>query len=249
MYNNDTEMVQFIKEPKIAYFSMEIGILNEIRSYSGGLGVLAGDTIKSAADLKLPMVAVTLLSSKGYFEQDLDREGNQTEAAAEWEPAKFMHLLPNRVYVELEGREVSVQAWLFVQKSITGGTVPMLFLDTDVEGNRQEDRELTWHLYGGDDTYRLKQEAILGIAGVRMHVVSPHGAALTNVIFRRGAPLTAIEIVPPNLRRYSYEQICRQYGFRYYSLLSENLHIEERVSSSEIPVPELTQLLRRMFKD
>lgn len=80
-------------------------------------------------------------------------------------------------------------------------------------------------------------------------VVSPHGAALTNVIFRRGAPLTAIEIVPPNLRRYSYEQICRQYGFRYYSLLSENLHIEERVSSSEIPVPELTQLLRRMFKD
>jgi starch phosphorylase len=168
MYANNTEIVQFIKEPKIAYFSMEIGILNEIRSYSGGLGVLAGDTIKSAADLKLPMVAVTLLSSKGYFTQNIDQEGNQTESPAEWEPAKFMHLLPHRVYVELEGREVSVQAWLYVQKSITGGMVPILFLDTDLDENRQEEREITWHLYGGGERYRLKQEAILGIGGVRM---------------------------------------------------------------------------------
>jgi starch phosphorylase len=168
MYNNNTEVTQFIKEPKIAYFSMEIGILNEIRSYSGGLGVLAGDTIKSAADLKLPMVAVTLISSKGYFRQDLDADGNQTEHPAEWEKEKFMKLLPHRVYVELEGRHVLVHAWLYVQKSITGGMIPMLYLDTDIEENRQDDRELTWHLYGGDERYRLKQEAILGIGGVRM---------------------------------------------------------------------------------
>lgn len=163
-----TEIIEFIKEPRIAYFSMEIGIHNDIHTYSGGLGVLAGDTIRSAADLKLPMVAVTLISSKGYFEQDIDREGNQTEKAAPWELTKFMTLLPHRVYVQLCGREVALQAWLFAQRSITGGSIPILFLDADVKENADEDRELTASLYGGDDKYRLKQEALLGIGGVRM---------------------------------------------------------------------------------
>lgn len=162
------ELIQFVREPKIAYFSMEIGIHNDISTYSGGLGVLAGDTIRSAADLKLPMVAVTLISKKGYFKQDIDGAGNQMEHSAEWEPRRFMGLLPRRVYLELEKRAVAVQAWLYIEKSITGGSVPMLFLDTDLEENKPEDRELTSHLYGGDRKYRLKQEAILGIGGVRM---------------------------------------------------------------------------------
>jgi starch phosphorylase len=165
---NSTEILEFIKEPKIAYFSMEIGVTHDIHTYSGGLGVLAGDTIRSAADLKLPMVAVTLVSKKGYFEQDLDAEGNQIERPADWAPPKYTKLMGERAYVELEGRRVAIQAWLYIQASVTGGKVPILFLDTDLEENAPEDREITHYLYGGDERYRLKQEAVLGIGGVRM---------------------------------------------------------------------------------
>ena len=156
------------KDPKIAYFSMEIGILNEARTYSGGLGVLAGDTIRSAADLKLPMVAVSLISKKGYFTQKLEADGTQVELPADWDPQSLMTLAPQKVSIMLESRKVLVQAWLYEQKSPRGGTIPLLFLDTDVEGNTPEDREITSKLYGGDNRYRLKQEAVLGIAGVRM---------------------------------------------------------------------------------
>jgi starch phosphorylase len=130
--------------------------------------VLAGDTIRSAADLKLPMVAVTLVSKRGYFEQVLDDEGNQTERPATWDPAGFMTLLPEKIHVGLEGRQVALCAWMYVERSVTGGSVPIFFLDADLPENRPEDRELTYYLYGGDDNYRLKQEAILGIGGVRM---------------------------------------------------------------------------------
>ncbi|MBI5025205.1 MAG: alpha-glucan family phosphorylase [Nitrospirae bacterium] len=155
-------------EPKIAYFSMEIGLLNEIPTYSGGLGVLAGDTIKSSADLKLPIVAVTLISKKGYFLQEMDERGRQTALPVIWNPADFMHLLPQKVTVEIEGRVVYIQAWYYIVCSLTGGKVPVFFLDTDVEENSPEDREITSFLYGGDERYRLKQEIVLGIGGVRM---------------------------------------------------------------------------------
>jgi starch phosphorylase len=156
------------EEPKIAYFSMEIGLRREIPTYSGGLGVLAGDTIKSAADLRLPMVAVTLISKKGYFRQVLDEKGRQREEPEEWNPAQFMALLPEKTTVEIEGRDVFVQAWMYEVKSLTGGNVPVFFLDTDVVENRPEDREITFTLYGGDRAYRLKQEIVLGVGGVRM---------------------------------------------------------------------------------
>ncbi|MDA8169984.1 MAG: alpha-glucan family phosphorylase [Nitrospiraceae bacterium] len=159
---------EFLKEPKIAYFSMEIGVQNGMHTYSGGLGVLAGDTIRSAADLKIPLLAVTLLCKKGYFEQKLDAEGSQTEAPAPWQPERFMKPLPERVHVELEGRQVAIRCWLYIQQSVTGGKVPILFLDTDMPENSAEDRDITSFLYGGDDKYRLKQEAVLGIGGVRM---------------------------------------------------------------------------------
>lgn len=155
-------------EPKIAYFSMEIGFRNDIPTYSGGLGILAGDTIKSAADLNLPMVAVTLIYKKGYFRQEIDAAGKQIEYPVEWNPADHMTLLPQRVKVRVEGRDVLIQAWVYSIDSLTGGSVPIFFLDTDVPENTQEDRELTYSLYGGDDRYRLKQELILGVGGVRM---------------------------------------------------------------------------------
>ncbi len=155
-------------EAKIAYFSMEIGLSNDIPTYSGGLGVLAGDTIKSGADLKIPLIAVTLLSKKGYFRQDIDNDGRQIEYPIHWEPSKFMTLRPRKVKVQIEGRDVYIQAWCYKVKSVTGGEVDVYYLDTDMEENTQEDRDITAVLYGGDDRYRLKQEIVLGIGGVRV---------------------------------------------------------------------------------
>lgn len=159
---------ELTKEPKIAYFSMEIGVHNDIPTYSGGLGVLAGDTVRSAADLMLPMVAVTILCKKGYFTQEINDTGWQTELPFIWEPSKYMELLPHRVTVQIDGREVSVQAWFYNVVSLTRGNIPVFFLDTDIPENQPEDREITAFLYGGDKAYRLKQEIVLGLGGVRM---------------------------------------------------------------------------------
>lgn len=157
-----------LRGQKIAYFSMEVGLTNDVPTYAGGLGTLAGDAIRSSADLKLPLVAVTLISKKNYFRQKLDSNGRQTEETNQWQPEKLMTMLPNEVNVQIEGRTVKVKAWLYKYQSITGGIVPVLFLDTDLDVNTQEDREISFYLYGGDERYRLKQEAILGFGGVRM---------------------------------------------------------------------------------
>ncbi len=188
--------LELTKEPKIAYFSMEIGIQNDIPTYSGGLGVLAGDTIRTGADLKLPMVAVTILVKKGYFIQELDEYGKQTELPADWEPSKYMKLLPVKISVQIEGRDVLVQAWQYNVSSLTGGCIPIFFLDTDIPENIPEDREITAKLYGGDLSYRLKQEIVLGIGGVRMlheldfeikkyHMNEGHSSLLTLELLNR----------------------------------------------------------------
>ncbi len=163
-----TNWKNYTRESRIAYFSMEIGLSADIPTYSGGLGILAGDTIKSAADLKLPMVAVTLASRKGYFRQVIDQEGWQKELPVDWKPESFMELLPTKILVTIEERDVKVQAWLYRVKSPTGGEIPVLFLDTDIPGNVEQDRRITDHLYGGDLAYRLKQEIVLGIGGARI---------------------------------------------------------------------------------
>ncbi|WXG39562.1 MAG: alpha-glucan family phosphorylase [Candidatus Freyarchaeum deiterrae] len=152
----------------IAYFSMEIGLNDDVHTYSGGLGILAGDMVKSCADLKVPLVAVTLVSRKGYFRQELTEDGWQTEHPDDWDPSKYMTLLPEEVHVQIQNRDVKVKAWLYEVKSPIGGVVPVLFLDTDVDGNTQEDREITYYLYGGDEKYRLEQEIVLGIGGLRI---------------------------------------------------------------------------------
>jgi len=158
-----------ITEPKIAYFSMEIGLRDDIPTYSGGLGVLAGDTVKSAADLNLPFVALTLISRKGYFLQEIDRAGHQIEHPAVWEPSKLLARTAEKISIVMDGRTVSVQSWVyFVESPRDGSSVPVIYLDTDLPENSAEDRTLTDHLYGGDEAYRLKQEVILGIGGVRM---------------------------------------------------------------------------------
>ena len=133
---------------------------------------MAGDTIRTSADLNLPMVAVTILSKKGYFKQKLNNTGKQEEYPILWNPSKYMTLLPGKITVKIEGRDVFVQTWQLNVISITGGYVPIFFLDTDVEENDPDDREITSFLYGGDKAYRLKQEIVLGISGVRiLHVL------------------------------------------------------------------------------
>lgn len=162
------------QERKVAYFSMEIGLAEEMPVYSGGLGILAGDTIKSFADLGIPAVGVSLLYRKGYFHQEIDEAGNQIEVPVEWDPSEFMTPLPEKVTITIEERTVIVQAWVHEVKGIKGDTVPVLFLDTDVEINAPEDREITAYLYGGEERYRLKQEMVLGIGGVRILQILGH---------------------------------------------------------------------------
>ena len=156
------------RERTIAYFSMEVGLHPDIQTYSGGLGVLAGDTIRAGADLRVPLVAVTLLNRRGYLRQKLDANGWQTEEPATWPVERLLRELPQRVSVTVEGRTVQIRAWEYVEKGTTGGSVPVLFLDTQVPANSEWDRGLTDSLYGGDDHYRLCQEVVLGIGGVRM---------------------------------------------------------------------------------
>jgi starch phosphorylase len=152
----------------IAYFSMEIALDPIMPTYSGGLGVLAGDTIRAATDLKVPMVAVTLLHRKGYFHQRLGPNGEQLEEPVEWIVEDFLKEMPPRVSVTIEGRTVHIRGWRYEVIGVTGFKVPVYFLDSDLPENSQWDRTLTHFLYGGDQHYRLCQEVILGIGGVRM---------------------------------------------------------------------------------
>ncbi|MBI3948851.1 MAG: alpha-glucan family phosphorylase [Acidobacteria bacterium] len=152
----------------VAYFSMEIALEAGMPTYSGGLGVLAGDTIRSAADLNVPMVAITLLHRKGYFYQRLDASGTQSEEPVEWVVDDFLQEMPQRVSVILEGRTVQLRCWKYDVTGIGGFTVPVYYLDSDLPENAEWDRTLTYFLYGGDKYYRLCQEVILGIGGVRM---------------------------------------------------------------------------------
>jgi starch phosphorylase len=145
----------------IAYFSMEVGLDPAMPTYSGGLGVLAGDTLHAAADLAIPMVGVTLLHRKGYFHQHLDDRGNQSES-------ELLEPLESRVSVTIEGRGVQVRAWRRLVIGVSGHTVPVYFLDTALPENSPWDRTLTDSLYGGDEHYRLCQEIVLGLGGVAM---------------------------------------------------------------------------------
>jgi len=147
---------------------MEVGLEAGIPTYSDGLGILAGDTIRAAADLTVSMVAVTLLYRKGYFYQRLVATGEQSEEPVEWAVDDFLQEQPQRVSVTVEGRTVQLRCWQYDVTGVNGFTVPVYFLDTDLSENAEWDRTLTHVLYGGDQRYRLGQEVVLGIGGVRM---------------------------------------------------------------------------------
>ncbi len=157
-----------LRPPKVAYFSMEVALAPQIPTYSGGLGVLAGDTLRSAADLGVPMVGVTLMYRKGYFRQELDADGAQTEHPVEWDPADHLDMLEPIASITIEGRPVNLRCWRYKIVGVTGHVVPVYLLDASVKTNSEWDQTLTDHLYGGEEHYRLCQELILGVGGVEM---------------------------------------------------------------------------------
>ncbi|MET0621522.1 MAG: alpha-glucan family phosphorylase [Pyrinomonadaceae bacterium] len=179
-------------ERPVAYFCAEFGVHHSLPLYSGGLGILAGDHLKSASDLGLPLVAVGLLYHHGYFRQHIRRDGWQEEAYQQINVGDLpMRLVTGEdgrpVVIELyvRGRDVRVQAW-----RVEVGRVPLYLLDTNVEGNHEIDRLITGHLYGGDRETRCVQEMVLGIGGVRLlrrlgvephvfHLNEGHSAFLT----------------------------------------------------------------------
>ena len=154
--------------PVVAYLSMEVGLESRMPTYSGGLGVLAGDTLKAAADLGVPMVAVSLLHREGYFRQKLESDGRQVELPVEWSPEELLEPMEPRVEVEVEGRRIHLRAWRKLVRGRGGFEIPLYLLDADLPENAEADRRLTDDLYGGDSEYRLSQEILLGIGGLRM---------------------------------------------------------------------------------
>ena len=190
----------FIARTHIAYFSMEIAVRTEMRTYAGGLGVLAGDTARSCADLELPVVFVTLLSRAGYFCQEIAGDGRQIERPDWWEPERWCTPLTAMVAVEIEQKPVWIRPWLYIHTCPHGQQIPILLLDTQLDQNNEQDRSLTHFLYGGDEIYRLKQEIVLGIGGIRIlralgfdlhtyHLNEGHAALLTlDLLNRRRIP-------------------------------------------------------------
>jgi starch phosphorylase len=181
---------------KIAYFSMEIALSKALPTYSGGLGMLAGDTLRSAADTGANLVAVSLVHRRGYFQQHLSPEGQQTETEVVWNP-ETLPSAGRTISIMLQGREITIQAWRFDVVGVTGHIIPVFLLDTDVEGNDPWDRKLTDHLYGGDTYYRLCQEAVLGLGGIHLlhalgcepevcHMNEGHAALLTVGLLEAG---------------------------------------------------------------
>ena len=158
------------RKPQVAYFCAEFGITECLPIYSGGLGVLAGDHLKSASELDVPLVGVGLLYQQGYFRQRLNADGWQLELF----PRNDFHNLPIQlvqseddepltIEVDMPGRKTKAQVW-----QVKVGRVNLYLLDTNVPANSPEDRHITAQLYGGDQENRIRQEIVLGIGGIRM---------------------------------------------------------------------------------
>jgi starch phosphorylase len=240
----------------IAYFSMEVGIDPAMPTYSGGLGILAGDTVKAAADLNLPFTAVTLVSRRGYFRQEIDAAGSQIEHPADWDPAAFMELQKPAVTVSIEGRPLTVRAWRYDYRGANGGLVPLFFLDTDTPENIPADREITHWLYGGDDAYRLKTAIVLGIGGLRMlealgfhprryHLNEGHASLLTLELLQRTR--RSIENVWDENLVWDLPAVRERTIFTTHTPVAAghdrfSYELIERVLGDSIPIPVLKRL-------
>ncbi|KAA0219358.1 MAG: alpha-glucan family phosphorylase [Lautropia sp.] len=229
----------------IAYFSMEIGLEEAMPTYSGGLGVLAGDTIRSAADGDVPMVAVTLVHRKGYFRQRLDAEGRQTEEPQAWSPETILTEVPARTRVNIEGREVALRAWRHEVGGTGGVSVPVLLLDSDLPENAEADRRLTDHLYGGDDRYRLCQEIILGIGGVRMLRALGYDSVRRFHMNEGHAALLVLELGYEEMKRRGLKEVTREIAVAVKPMCVFTTHTPVPAGHDQFPLA----LVRRVLTD
>ncbi len=203
------------EKTKIAYFSMEIAIDNAIKSYSGGLGVLSGDTLKSAADLKIPLLGITLLNNQGYFKQIINKKGEQIEKTDKYNYRNLKKQVAH-TYIYIGKDKVKLRAWEYKIKGCTGHIVPVYFLDTDIEGNKPEYRRLTGTLYGGDKKYRLMQEIILGRGGIKLLPILGYKNITKYHLNEGHAALSTIELLSQyknhtfDLNQKKYEQIIEE---------------------------------------
>ena len=152
----------------VGYFTAEIGLWSELHTYSGGLGVLAGDHVKSAADAEIPLVGVTLLYRKGYGRQHLDKDGIQTETYRDLDPAQHLQDTGMDISLPLDGGELWAKVWRADITGVSGHVVPVYFLDTFHPKNSEKHLDLGLTLYGGDDWVRIRQEYLLGVGGLRL---------------------------------------------------------------------------------
>lgn len=249
--NRDLEAYQ--RKSSVAYFTMEISLRPEIHTYSGGLGVLAGDTARSAADLGLPVVFVSLASRQGYIHQEIDAGGHQVHRPDPWNPPDWCVALPAKVAIELEGRRVWIRPWLYECKGALRKPVPVILLDTDLDENAAADRPLTDHLYGGDAAYRLKQEAILGVGGFRIlqalgftintyHLNEGHAAFLTMELLRQFPRKT--NLLSATGRRYDASQVLTRCLFTTHTPVEAghdrfSYDLVNRILSELVDVEEL----------
>ncbi|MEZ4270601.1 MAG: alpha-glucan family phosphorylase [Myxococcota bacterium] len=238
-----------------AYFSAEIGFSVNVPTYSGGLGVLAGDHLKAAADKGLPLVGVTLMYREGYFRQHLDADGQQTASYPRFIASPRLEQLAETVEIPLEGRILVLGIWRthLYGCGHSGEHIPILFLDSDRPDNSPEDRQITHRLYGGDQSTRLRQEAVLGFGGLlavqklypqakRYHLNEGHCAFLTLGLLREGLSVDEIRQrchftthtpVPAGHDVFDYEAAKGMLG----GLLPENiteLAGEDALSMSEL---------------
>ena len=231
-------------ERSIAYFSMEIGLDSRMPTYSGGLGVLAGDTIRSAADLRVPMLAVTLLHRKGYFTQKIT-DGWQTEKPAAWSVEEFLKEMPPRISVPVEGRTVWVRAWRYEVKGADGFMVPVYLLDADLPENSPWDRTLTDFLYGGDQHYRLCQEVILGMGGVRMLRALGHKAIKRFHMNEGHAGLLALELLDEQAKVAGRTAIVHEDVEAVRKLCVFTTHTPVAAGHDNFPMDLVTRVLGR----
>ena len=242
---------------KIAYFSAEIGISPSLHTYSGGLGILAGDHIKAAADQQLDIVAVTLLYKEGYFKQRMDENGNQTEMYPRFSPSPLVEETGVEVTLPLRGRDVKVKVWKYTFLGYHGNPIPVYLLDSDVEGNHPDDRIITLRLYSGGKDHRILQEAILGFAGIRAleelghdeiatyHMNEGHCSFLTLELLRKyegneeevrkRCVFTTHTPVPAGHDHFGFHRVERLVG----DLIPRDLKLPSMVLNSRVHMTEL----------